>query len=136
VRRPLLVVAAACGLAPCGCATGGPSDEQQVRDVLQTFARAAQRRDFQTVCDRVLAPKLLDGLQQIGLPCEVALRNSLGQVRNPRLTVGAVTVKDDHATAQVRTAADNQAPSRDVVRLDKVKAGWRISSLGTGRGTP
>ena len=47
---------------------------------LATFATATEKRDYATLCDKVFAPKLLTGLQEIGLPCEVAMRNSLGKV--------------------------------------------------------
>ena len=113
-----------------GCGDRTPSDNEQVRSVLQTFAKATERRDYTKLCNEVFSPKLLTGLQQIGLPCEVAMEKSLGQVKNPRLTVGKVTVKGNSATANVRTTADGQQPSSDLVKLEKVKAGWRVSSLG------
>jgi hypothetical protein len=124
----LLVLGLAAGVA--GCGGSAPTDEQQVRDVLATFARATEGRDYRTLCDRVLAPKLLSGLKEIGLPCEVALEKSLGEVRHPRLTVGTVTVTGTTATADVRTAAEGQPPSSDRVRLVKVDGAWRISALG------
>jgi hypothetical protein len=129
VRRPALLAAAVCAAALAGCGDRTPSDEEQVRTVLQQFARAAEQHDYTTMCDDVFAPKLLTGLREIGLPCVVAMRNAFGAVQNPRLTVGDVTVKGRTASAQVRTAAENQAPSSDRVRLDKVAAGWRISAL-------
>jgi hypothetical protein len=113
-----------------GCGDRTPSDTEQVRSVLQTFAKATERRDYTKLCSDVFSPKLLTGLQQIGLPCEVAMAKSLGQVNNPKLTVGKVTVKGNAATADVRTTADGQQPSSDLVKLEKVKAGWRVSSLG------
>jgi hypothetical protein len=127
-RRILVLPFAAVLLAGCGDRT--PSDSEQVRSVLQTFATATEKRDYDTLCDKVFAPKLLTGLQQIGLPCEVALKRSLGSVSNPKLTVGKVTVKGKTATANVRTAADGQQPSSDQVQLEKVKGSWRVSSLG------
>ena len=131
-RSLLLTLAAALALAGCGDRT--PSDSEQVRTVLQTFAKATEQRDYARLCDEVLAPKLLTGLQQIGLPCEVALKRSLGSVKNPKLTVGKVQVKGRTATAEVRTAADGQPPSSDTLRLQKVKAGWRVSSIGGSPG--
>jgi hypothetical protein len=133
-RISALAVLAALAAAPVlgGCG-GGPSDEQQVREALRVFASATERRDYQRLCDEVFAPKLLSGLEQIGLPCELAMKQSLGTVRNPRLTVGKVTVADDGktATAEVRTAAEGQEPSSDQVKLQKVKDEWRVASLGS-----
>src|SRR3954454_3989344 len=115
--RPRLVAALILVLAllGSGCGDRTPSDEEQVRDVLTTFARSTERRDYQKLCDEVFAPKLLTGLQEIGLPCEVALRNSLGDVKTPRLTVGKVAVKGKTATADIRTAAEGQQPSSDTI---------------------
>jgi hypothetical protein len=126
--RPLLLVAAACALA--GCGDSGPTDEQQVRATLAEFQRATAARDYRTVCDRILAPKLIETVQQVGLPCEVALRKGFKDLRNPHLTVGAVAIDDGKATAEVRSSAAGEAPSRDTVELVRVGDRWRIVSLG------
>jgi len=115
-----------------GCGSREPSDEEQVRDTLAAFARAVEGRHYQRLCDEILAPELLDGIAQIGLPCEVALRQSLEEVREPQLAVGAVDIQGTAATAEVRTAAAGQEPSQDTLRLVKVdEQGWRVSSLGS-----
>jgi hypothetical protein len=128
--RPLLLVIAVCVLA--GCGGSGPSDEEQIRSKLAEFQRATAARDYQALCDRILAPKLVETVKQIGLPCEVALEKGFEGVRDPQLTVGAITVKDDDATAQVRSSASGQAPSEDTVDLVRVDDSWRIASLGAG----
>ncbi|MEA2292650.1 MAG: hypothetical protein QOE86_289 [Solirubrobacteraceae bacterium] len=128
-RRLLPLLTAAVALAGCGGRT--PSDSEQVRTVLQTFATATEQRDYSKLCAEVFSAKLLTGLQQIGLPCEIAMKKSLGEVKHPRLTVGKVSVKGRTATADVRTAADGQQPSSDKVQLEKVKGSWRVSSLGS-----
>jgi hypothetical protein len=128
VRRPLVALAlAAAALAGCG---GGPSDEEQVRTVVQAFSDATAAKDYQRMCDELLAPKLVEKIKQVGLPCELALRRGLGEVRNPKLLLGRVTVKGDSATADVRTSAAGQKPSHDTLKLSKVGDGWRIASLG------
>jgi hypothetical protein len=126
-----LVLALAVPVA-AGCGGRTPSDEEQIRDVLATFAGAIEKREYQRLCDDVFAPKLLDGLRGIGLPCEVALRNSLGEVRDPRLTVGKVTVHGDRATAEIRTSAEGQPPSSDNLELQRIKDKWKVSSLSGG----
>jgi hypothetical protein len=117
-------------LGPAGCGSREPSDEEQVRDVLATFSKATETRDYQTICDDVFAAELLRGLREIGLPCQVAMRNSLGQVKDPKLTVGTVTIKGRTATAQVRTTAQGQQPSSDELQLVKRKDGWKVKALG------
>ena len=113
-------------LAACG---GGPSDEQQVRDTLAGFARATARQDYQALCERILAPRLVRSVTQAGVPCVQAMRRGFAGVRDPRINVGSVRVIGDRATAEVRTSAAGQAPSRDTVALEKTGAGWRIASL-------
>jgi hypothetical protein len=123
-------------LPTTACGSREPSDEEQVRDTLASFARSVEGRDYQRLCDDILAPDLLDGIAKIGLPCEVAMRNSLSEVRDPRLTVGAVEVKGNTASAEVRTSAAGQEPSRDTLTLVKTKQGWRVSDLGGSSQAP
>jgi hypothetical protein len=117
-----------------GCGSREPSDEEKVRTTLTAFADATAKKDYQRLCDEIFARELLRGISEIGLPCEVALRNSLEEVDNPRLTVGRVQVNGTRASAEVRTAADGQQPSRDTVRLIKTDGEWRISSLADAEG--
>jgi hypothetical protein len=127
VARPVLLVVLAVALAGCG----GPSDEQEVAGTVSAFGRATSAKDYRTLCDRILAPTLIQQVEEIGLPCEQALQKALGGVQNPRLTIGKVTVTGDKATAEIRTSATGQAPSRDVLQLARVKGAWRVASLGS-----
>ena len=128
VRRPLVLVAVATALA--GCGASGPSDEQLVARTVVEFGRATAAKDYSTLCGKLLAPSLIEDVEQIGLPCEQALRKALGGVRDPRLTVGQIRVDGDRASAEIRTSAAGQQPSRDTLRLEKVRGSWRIASLG------
>jgi hypothetical protein len=126
--RPLLLVLAACVLT--GCGDDGPSDEAQIRTTLNGFQRATAERDYPALCDRILAPTLVETVERIGLPCEDALEKGFEDVREPRLSVGTVTVDGETARAQVRSSAAGQSPSDDTVELVRVDDGWRIASLG------
>jgi hypothetical protein len=117
-------------LAGCG---SEPSSQEQVRNTLDEFGRAVTAKDYQALCDRVFAPELIDELTRVGLPCEVAMQRSFEDVKDPRLTIGRITVAKDEksAKAEVRTSASGQTPSQDTVTLVPVEDdGWRVSSLG------
>ena len=130
MRRALAgAVLAAAVLAGCG---GGPSAQEQVRRTLDDLGRAMSAKDYQVLCDRVFAPKLVEKLTQVGLPCEIAMQRAFEDVHNPRLTIGKITVAEDEksAKAEVRTSASGQSPSQDTVELVPADEGWRVSSLG------
>jgi len=127
VRLPIVLLAAA-ALAACGAS--GPTDEELVVQRVREFGSATAAKDYAGLCQRILSPSLVDKVTEVGLPCERALAQGLGDVKDPRLTVGAVSVDGDHATAEIRTSATGQAPSRDTLRLEKVRGSWRVASLG------
>jgi predicted small lipoprotein YifL len=125
------ILAAIALLLVAGCGEQGPTPEEQVRAKVAEFGRATADKDYQALCDRILAPSLVEELKEIGLPCEVALRQGLGEVRDPRLTIGRVEVQGESASAQVRTSATGQEPSEDTLRLVNENGTWKISSLGS-----
>ena len=127
MRRGATALAAALALAVSAC--GGPSDEEQVRDTLKAFSQATAAKDYQRLCDKILAASLVADLKKIGLPCEIALQQGLGDVKQPRLIVGAVKVNGKKASAEVKSSAEGEAPSSDTVELERTDDGWRISSL-------
>ena len=131
VRPPVAPAAAALAAAAlvAGCGSG-PSDEQLVARTVNAFARASAAHDYATLCSRILAPSLVSQVTQIGLPCPKALEKGLGDVRDPRLSIGAITVDGDRAHVEVRTSAAGQKPSSDTLQLVKVRGSWRIASLG------
>ena len=114
-------------LALSGC--GGTPDPEKVRTVVEAFGAATEAKDYQRLCDDLLAPKLVEEVERVGLPCEVALRRGLGEVRSPELTIGRIEVDGDKATADVRSAAAGELPSRDRLELVRFGDGWRIASL-------
>jgi hypothetical protein len=127
VRRPLVAVLLAAA-ALCGCGSG-PSDQEQVRATVEAFGRASAAKDYQRLCDRLLTPKLVEEVENQGLPCEAALRQGLGDVEAPTLTIGRIEVDGTTATAEVNSSARGQEPSRDTLQLERVGGTWRIASL-------
>jgi len=132
VRPRPLAVCALLVPALAGCGDAGPGDEAQIRGALDEFRRATAAKDYAALCERVLAPKLIATVEQIGLECEMALQKAFEDVKEPRISVGTVTVDGDTATAEVRSSAEGQRPSEDTVELVRVDGRWRIASLGDG----
>jgi len=131
LRRVRYLATAVALLVLAGCGEEGPAPEQQVRSTVVEFGRATAAKDYRALCDRLLAPSLVEEVESIGLPCEVAMRQGLGEVREPRLTIGRIEVRDDRASAQIRTSAAGEQPSEDTLELVNVDGTWKISSLGT-----
>jgi hypothetical protein len=114
-----------------GCGDAGPTPEEQVRATVGDFGRATAAKDYRTLCEDILAPQLVDKVTEVGLPCATALRQGLGRVRDPHLTIGSVRVDGDRASAEIRTSAAGEQPSKDTLKLVKVNGTWKISSLGS-----
>ena len=130
--RPVRYLAPAVALLLlAGCGEQGPTPEEQVRATVAEFGRATAAKDYGTLCDRLLAPSLVEEVESIGLPCERALRRGLGDVEDPRLTIGRIDIRDEEASAEIRTTAAGEEPSRDTLELVNVDGTWKISSLGT-----
>jgi hypothetical protein len=129
VKRVTLAAALACALLG-GCGSEGQTDEEQVRGVVAAFGRATASKDYGAMCDRLLAADLVEKVTSIGLPCEVALGRGLGDVKDPQLSIGKITVDGDKAKVEVRSSAAGQPPSSDILELSRARDGWRISSLG------
>jgi hypothetical protein len=127
VVRPIAAVLAVSGLL-YGCGDG-PSDTERVHDAVEAFGEASAAKDYQRLCDDLLAPKLVSDVESAGLPCELALKQGLGDVSAPKLTIGTIRVKGDSATADVQSSASGEQPSRDTLQLVRVGESWRIASL-------
>ena len=127
VRRPIVAVLAVSGLF-CGCGDG-PPDSERVHDAVEAFGQASAAKDYQRLCDDLLAPKLVSEVESAGLPCELALKQGLGDVAAPKLTIGTIRVTGDSATADVQSSARGEEPSRDTLQLVRVDDSWRIASL-------
>ena len=108
---------------------GGSSDAVQVRATLAAYTQASAAQDYAGICRRFLAPRLLDKLRQIRIPCRTALKRGLGSVHMPTLLVNGVKVTGTTALAQVVAGAANQKPLAGTIELIKVDGLWRVLSL-------
>ncbi|HSD76110.1 MAG TPA: nuclear transport factor 2 family protein [Solirubrobacteraceae bacterium] len=135
MRLATAALLAALAVAPgaAGCGGGGGRevpDGEQVAAVVRAFARATAAKDYARLCRDILSEQLVVRIQRAGVTCRDALRAGLQDVRDPHLAVGRIVVDGDAATAEVRTTAAGQAPSRDRLRLAREDGRWRIASLG------
>lgn len=131
LRRVRFLAPALVLLVLVGCGDAGPTPEELVRTTVSDFGKATAAKDYKTMCDRLLAPKLIEDVTQAGLSCERALKQGLDRVRDPRLTIGAVKIDGDSATAEIRTSAAGEEPSKDTLKLVNINGTWKISSLGS-----
>lgn len=119
-----LTLALAAVLPACG-----RSDERDVRDTLERYAQAIERKDYQALCDDLLSRRLIDNLRRVNAPCETALQQGLAGVEKPSIEVESVKVDGDTASAVARTDAANEEPSKDTIRLAKEDGAWKIFDL-------
>ncbi len=107
-----------------------PNREEEVRAALDRYAAATRDKDYQTLCDELLASDLVERIRNAGLPCEVALRTGLEERRNPTLKVLSVEVDGDRAVARVSGSAAGEVPGTANYRLVREEDDWRIASSG------
>ncbi len=100
-----------------------------MRDVVNRFGTASAKKDYQAICDDLLARSLTDNVEEFGLPCELAFRRGLESVRKPKLIIRSVRVDGTRARVRVRTTAVNQKASEDTLTLGLADGEWRISAL-------
>ncbi|MCU1677817.1 MAG: nuclear transport factor 2 family protein [Frankiales bacterium] len=118
-----------------GCGAGkqdAGAPQTQVKAAVQRFGAASARKDYQLICDKLIAQALSDNVEQLGLPCEQAFKQGLDAVRGAKLRIDSVRVTGVTAFAQVHTTAIGQPPSDDTLKLVKVGQAWRIVSLSAG----
>lgn len=141
-QRSVLVLLAAVVLAAAGCgadkegaADDGPTAETQVRAVVAKFGIATREKDYQQICDQLLSDQLVQKIEGVGLPCEVALQRGLGDVRAPTLEINDVSISHGRALVSIHTTAAGQPPSDDALQLVLEGRDWKIASLAAPEGT-
>jgi len=106
----------------------GPDADKEVRERLDRYAQASREKDYQTLCDDLLASELIDQIRNAGLPCEVALRTGLETRRNPTLKVLGVEVNGEQALARVYGGAVGEVSGTSTFRLVREDGDWRIAT--------
>jgi hypothetical protein len=132
VARFAFVVVLLLTLAACG----HEKPTQQVHDTVDRFGKAVADKDYQKLCDDLLAKNLIDALEESGVACELALKTGFGDVKDPKIAVKTVAVNGDKALVSVHSTAKNQTPSDDTIALVKEKGTWKVSSLAQPQPQP
>jgi hypothetical protein len=117
-------------------ACGKEKPTQQVHDAVDRFGKAVADKDYQELCDNLLAANLINALEDQGVPCELALKTGFASVKDPKIAVKTVAVNGDKALVSVHSTAANEKPSDDTIALVKEKGKWRISSLAQPQPQP
>ena len=125
LARTALVVAAVLALAACG----KERPTEAVHKTVDRFGKAVADKDYQELCDNLLAANLISALEETGVPCELALKTGFGNAKNPKIAVKTVAVNGNKALVSVHSTASNQPPSDDTLSLVKEKGKWKVSSL-------
>lgn len=125
-KMSLLLATAAATLVACG----GPSEEDRVRETVETFGQAVAAKDYSRLCDEILSAELLANLMAVGRPCTVALADGFGPALDPTIQIQEVDVRSESmAMVRVRTDASNQPPTTVTLRMVKEAGQWRVGSL-------
>ena len=124
--RGIVLLGAAYALTGCGS-----SPRQQVEAKVQQFAHATASHDYATLCNDVLAPRLVAHLTAAGISCQQAMRIFTSSVQNPTISISKVTVRGSTATAVVLAAATGQTSALESVELIDTAHGWRLVSLAS-----
>jgi Putative lumazine-binding len=125
VLTRLALVVAVLTLAACG----KERPTQAVRKSVERFGKAVAARDYQELCDNLLAGNLIAALEERGVPCELALKTGLGDAKSPKLTIKTIAVNGNAALVGVHSTAANQPPSDDTLGLVKEHGKWKVSKL-------
>lgn len=121
----LAVLAVAVGAAGCG-GNGASSDETAIRNQLEAFRRAANARDFETICNEIISPGAKNTLETLGGPCPQKFEEDTPtSLRIEGFTVENVTVNGDEALVDYSYQSGGQT-RRETRVFVKVDGEWRL----------
>jgi hypothetical protein len=129
MRLTLPIAGLATGVLIAGC--GGGNATADVKAKVHEFAEATASRNYEKICDDILAPSLLAHLTGGGIRCEQAMEIALGHVTSPRLVLGNVTISGARATVLTLSQAVGEKTLLTAIKLVDTSNGWRISALGS-----
>jgi hypothetical protein len=121
-------------LAPSGCSLGGDEDVKpasgaaaQVAATVDRLERAVAKGDFATICKQLFTAKARQ--RAGGDDCVRQLTAAAEGLKRPRIEIQRIDVKDDQATARIRTEAQGQALVSDELLLRRESGRWLVEAL-------
>ena len=100
-------------------------------ELVERFRVALAARDFATICDQLYTTEAREAAG--GDDCQSVLAQETAKLREPRVEIVGLTVRDDSAVVTVRASVRGQRPVEDTISLAREKGRFRIASRG---GTP
>jgi hypothetical protein len=133
MRSSLLLCVLALTLAACGAVARDSAKqfkgaERGVAATVEDLESAARKNDSDKACTKLFAAGLLTTIKAHGKTCASAVKEAFKDADSQDLTVDAVTISGTKARAKVTSGTGSKKRS-DTLELEKVGAGWRISSL-------
>ena len=120
-------------LAACGGSSSSTEDfqgtEKQVAQVVEDLSDAGRDKDAKRICERLLAPAVVQQLKATRRDCVAAVDGALDDADNFDLSVTDVTVNGNRASAKVESGGDEDEV--ETLQLVRVGNGWRLASLGS-----
>ncbi len=130
IHVSVTLAAAVLALGGCGAQQSAGGDfqgaEGAVAQVVEDLGAAAQERDAEEICSRILSPALATEVAAGG-QCIDEMRKAVEDVNDFDLQVRDVTVSGTTARAQVRQGDDGRIATFEFAREGNA---WRATSLG------
>jgi hypothetical protein len=132
--RAFILGGACVALALGGCSLGSSSasnsgftgEQASVAATLNTLANDSSSANGADICKNVFAARVRTRLDKIG-KCATIINNQLKTIDDFKLTIKAIMVTGNAATARVQTV-HNGTKVVQTVSLTREPAGWRILS--------
>jgi hypothetical protein len=125
----LTIALAGCGgAAPRDSAKSFKGEKAKVAAPVEALEQAARDHKPQTVCSRLLTARLLAQLKAQGTNCKTAVKEAFDDADSVDLTVDAVTITGNRATARV-ISGKGSSKKTDTLQLARDDATWKIDLL-------
>lgn len=129
----VVLIAAGCGGGSDDSSEDFKGPQKDVASAVEDFEDAGRDRDEDEICKELFAQTLLNRLKQAGTNCTTAVEDALDDADNLDIEVDKVTITGNAARVEV-TSGDGDQEKKDVLRLEKEGAKWKIAALSEQAG--